>query len=307
MNYAGEPMRLKHLILLQVTRAADRLGRFFYKRKLALYKWRAKHAREPKRVTIDQMQFDLHLDERTDLMIDATLSLPGGKDRRIIMKEVSPGDVVFDIGANVGYYAVPFALSIGPNGRLFAFEPNPRIAERLSAHLELNGLMNVTVVPTALGSQNTEMELFVPPNDDPGSATLIQDWRKETAVEKHKVSVIRLDDYVVDQDIDRVDLIKLDVEGFELDVLSGAEHILRHHRPRVMVEAWGDSLAGSNRTIDDLMCHIKSFKYDLYKTVIGTDRLVQIVPGISYGELFEVHCIPTQQDWESRPAPGRAS
>lgn len=128
-----------------------------------------------------------------------------------------------DIGANIGYYAVYFAPLVE---RVFAFEPDPRPRERLTANVA--ALPTVEAVALAAGrtsgsgvfalASRSELSHIAGP-DEPGVA----------------VAVVSLDDFVIERAI-RVAAIKTDVEGFDLDVLRGAVTILRDHRPLVLSE-----------------------------------------------------------------------
>jgi len=281
-------------------RAAARLSRFIQKRRLDLFRTTKGGAAQSQRVVIDGLSFDLDLRERNDAIIRLERALPGGRDRRLIMGALAPGTVVFDIGANVGHFTVAFARAVGETGRVYAFEPNPRMVARLSSHIALNRLQNVTVVSMALGDQSASMELSVPPGDDPGSGTLLADWRRDHQVETHRVPVERLDDYVRHNQIGRVDFIKLDVEGFEPRVLAGAEETIRRFRPRMLVEVFDLALRGGGSSADALLDLLQGLGYQLYKTLWWSDRLVRVVPGRRYGALFDVHCIPADE-WDRGP------
>jgi FkbM family methyltransferase len=151
---------------------------------------------------------------------------------------VKPGAVVADVGANIGLYSVLLARLVGEAGSVHAFEPEANNVRRLRVNLALNDLDNVVVNQCAVFSSSGTQTLNVyrpalgswhtlgrPKLTDPlrGHAPA----EPESAVE---VDTVSLDDYAQAQAIDRLDLVKIDVEGAELDVLQGAERMLADGR-----------------------------------------------------------------------------
>lgn len=147
---------------------------------------------------------------------------------------VKPGMTVFDVGANIGLYTLLFAKCAGPGGRVHAFEPEPRNFRRLQINLALNGFDNVTANPAAVFSQSQSVTLHVYPS-------AYHAWHSlERAAMPHPdragevigpeqdldVRATSLDDYCAEQNITRIDYLKIDVEGGELGVLRGAGRLL---------------------------------------------------------------------------------
>jgi FkbM family methyltransferase len=167
-------------------------------------------------------------------------------DRQFIEKFLKPGMVVLDIGAHHGYYSLLASQKVGAQGRVIAFEPSLRERRRLLQHLQMNACANTKVEEIALGEAEGRAELYVVEGRETGCNSLRPpNVRQSThAVD---VQVGRLDDYVRQQDLARVDFIKMDVEGAELAVLKGAtEFLARKPRPVIFCEvqdlrtrAWG--------------------------------------------------------------------
>lgn len=149
---------------------------------------------------------------------------------------LQPGMIVLDIGAHHGYYTLLASSLVRAQGRVFAFEPSPRERKALREHLKLNGCRNVVVEELALGCEEKVAELYVVQGNQTGCNSLRKPMIESTAVTK-KAQVARLDDWIEEQKIERVDFIKLDVEGGELDVLKGGDRLLeRRPRPVVLAE-----------------------------------------------------------------------
>lgn len=154
-------------------------------------------------------------------------------------KELLRSDAcILDVGSNVGLTAIGFDQLV-PNGRIFAFEPSPRNYELLRKNLDQNACSRVEAINKAVGSGDGEVTFFDVRQYGAGSFAVRDE--AQLAVQHHseemiKVPCISIDGFVEDRSLDRVDLIKIDVEGFEIDVLEGARSTLATHKPIVMME-----------------------------------------------------------------------
>jgi FkbM family methyltransferase len=157
----------------------------------------------------------------------------------IIRRHIRRGDIVCDIGANKGSFIYWLSRWVG-DGRVVAFEPQPDLARGLADVCRVIGLDNVRVEAKAVYSRSGDQELFLPTGHQPGASLLqasVQGQRFTTL----SVPTIALDDYFAESD--GVTLLKIDVEGAELDVLKGAERILRRHGPLLVFECENRHLA----------------------------------------------------------------
>ena len=152
-----------------------------------------------------------------------------------------PGMTAFDVGANQGLTTVAMAKKLGPNGRVYAFEPVPEYYRSLQANLSRNGTQNVKAYPFALSDRIGRVDYY---KDGAGSGIVAQ-----SGAEKISVKVTTLDGFAEEEGLRQVDLISIDCEGSELLVLKGAERTLEAgalklfceiHRGRL--EALGQSL-----------------------------------------------------------------
>lgn len=148
-----------------------------------------------------------------------------------------PGMTVLDIGANQGLYTLLAAQRVGSTGRVFAFEPSPRERRALRLNVMINFCMNVTVESSAIGDEEGDSDLFLVEGPETGCNSLRPPVIVDGTSRPLRVSITRLDRWVREHNIDRVDFIKLDVEGAELSVLKGATELLsRSPRPAILAE-----------------------------------------------------------------------
>ena len=140
-----------------------------------------------------------------------------------------PGAVVLDIGANIGAHTIPMAQLVGSGGVVVAFEPQPILHRILCANLVLNNIPNALTYAMALGSSQGTCQIPVLDYSQPNNFGGIG---MDMVSEGEAVPMGRLDDF----QLERVDFIKLDVEGFESEVLAGATETIQHCHPVMYIE-----------------------------------------------------------------------
>ncbi|HSP69549.1 MAG TPA: FkbM family methyltransferase, partial [Bryobacteraceae bacterium] len=177
-----------------------------------------------------------------------------------VLKE---GMVFVDAGANEGLYSLFAARCVGPSGRVFSFEPSQRELDRLSCNIQLNSLDNVRAVQAALAETPGETELNIACSAHAGHNTLGRLIQQVQLLRTETVSVQTLDGFVAEAGLDRVDLVKLDVEGAERRVLEGSRRVLRKMRPTVLFEASEAALQGQGSSVPDLLEFLRSQEYSL--------------------------------------------
>jgi FkbM family methyltransferase len=146
------------------------------------------------------------------------------EETALAIRRLSPGGVCVDVGANAGYFTLLAASRVGPTGRVVAFEPDAVLAEKLTATVRANRLDTAAVIPAALGRVAGELPLHIPPpsvGNRAGKFVGVSGW------EVVGVQVHTLESVLRELDLLRFDLLKLDVQGFEVEVLAGATDSLR--------------------------------------------------------------------------------
>jgi len=183
---------------------------------------------------------------------------------------IQPRMVVYDIGANVGFFTV-IAARLCPQGRVVAFEPLPENLERIRHNVALNNLQNIIVRSEALCDTDAQSRFEVSPEPTWGKLVSVGKGIG-TKVGTIDVKVSRLDSLVKAGEIPIPELIKIDVEGAEIGVLRGAESTLHQARPVLLIE-----LHGTNQAIASLL---ESLAYSA--AVLGDTRAITDAPGNAY-------------------------
>jgi FkbM family methyltransferase len=145
--------------------------------------------------------------------------------------------VVFDVGANIGFYTLQAAASLA-GGAIYAFEPNPDAYSKLVRNIEANRARNIHLLPYAVGSKQGRAWLRRSERTGLGS---IEESSSETGGVRVEVEMVTLDDMVEKHSVTRIDLMKIDVEGYEESVLAGGERAIGMTR-RIVMEYHGPEI-----------------------------------------------------------------
>ncbi|MCD5397250.1 MAG: FkbM family methyltransferase [Candidatus Pacebacteria bacterium] len=186
------------------------------------------------------------------------------KNTLLIQKILSSGDIFFDIGGNAGYFSVIASPIVGPAGSVHYFEPNPKLCALFKRSLEKNEISNVKIVPKAVMSNNGKVKFLS--MKDSGLSRIVIDPKVIKNNQKNKLTTvpsITIDDYC-QLNMDTKDcpkLIKIDVEGAELNVLQGAKQTLKRHQPIIFAEIQNITLNKFGATATKLFKFMSSLGY----------------------------------------------
>jgi FkbM family methyltransferase len=162
------------------------------------------------------------IDPYGDRGVEASILTTGAYEEGtlgVMQSVLRPGDRFLDIGANVGLMSLVAAGAVGPKGRVDSFEPLPEIGELLASSVDINHLSNVHVHPFALGSEPTTLTMSRHPEINRGSASLSLKGSEESQVQ---IRIETLDAFEQATKAQPPAMLKIDVEGWELEVLKGA-------------------------------------------------------------------------------------
>jgi FkbM family methyltransferase len=141
----------------------------------------------------------------------------------MVRKHLQPGSVFVDAGACLGYYSLLAASRVGPSGRVIAYEPSPSVYQRLVQILNANHLENIQAFPIGLADHDGELPLYLPAGNPGGVASMVGGGGGSAPI---SVQVLSLDEHLKELGIERVDLLKVDCEGFEPKILAGARQLI---------------------------------------------------------------------------------
>jgi FkbM family methyltransferase len=184
---------------------------------------------------------------------------------------VRAGDVVYDVGAHIGTYTLVALQKSAPGGRVVAYEPVDLTRDFLKRHLQWNGGGDRVVVrPVCCGSQHGQASLYFREGEMNGDSGLVP----ESGANNMVVPVRTLDSEVKELGLVPT-IIKIDVEGWELEVLKGAEYILARYHPLLFLSLHPEALARLHTGIDAVQAWLEVRGY--YPQVIATDHEIHLV------------------------------
>lgn len=183
---------------------------------------------------------------------------------KIMKKYLKPGDTFIDVGASIGYVSAVAANLVGKTGEVHCFEPSPRDFECLEELPLRNSDFQIFVNACALGEETSEADLDISGLNWIGWNTMVPGFmRKNVLAETTKVSVMRLDDYLLERSIKKVSLIKIDTEGYEFKVLKGLRIFFEHtpERPSIICEVTPRVHALLGTSLEEMSSFMKRFGY----------------------------------------------
>jgi FkbM family methyltransferase len=171
-------------------------------------------------------------------------------ETQLLLKILNPGNVLIDVGANLGYYTVIGSTQVGPSGKVFAFEPEPQNFELLQKNCHLNSLDNVQLHHAALSDTNGSGYIYL--NESNLGDHQVYDAGEDR--ERRKIQMMVGSELLATQ-TDRADLIKIDTQGAEYHVLKGLEALILQSLPElhIIVEFWPAGLGRAGASGSDLL------------------------------------------------------
>jgi len=193
-------------------------------------------------------------------------------ETEMIKRLIKPGDVIVDVGANVGYYSVHLSSLVGESGFVHAFEPDPKNYFRLVRNLQLNGFEKRSRAnQMAVSSSSGTAQFILTPAQDSGWGH-VAEGAPAAGEQTVQVHTTKLDDYLQSQDVRSVSFLKCDIEGHEFDFLAGATRTLEARAiGKVLIEYNGFNLNPRGRSVAEF---VELFERCGYRPIeINLDRV----------------------------------
>lgn len=211
---------------------------------------------------------------------------------------IKPGETVWDIGTERGWFTLQMASLVGGKGRVDSFEAFPPTVEKLNANVKLNSFNWVHVNGVAVSNSNSKM-WFIPPSDDvTHNVSFLKDCNgvgyltNDHQAGAIEVNTISLDDYYEAQKIDKLFLMKIDIEGAEVNALKGAEKLIKKDKPVIAIEFNRQTALRAGSSIEELNEILVSYGYKLF---LFENKFVSFDLGLYKGQddvVLNVYCFP---------------
>jgi FkbM family methyltransferase len=217
------------------------------------------------------------------------------KETKELSKLVRPDWTFFDVGSYFGYYSLLVSHLTGGRATVHAFEPFSSNYELLLEHKRMNGFHNIQAHRLAVSNHGGEVEFQLPrPSACQGGGWVIEDAGQAEVPERtQRVAAVTLDGFAAERAIDRLDFIKVDTEGAEINVLRGAANVIHRFRPGMFIEVNPEALARYGRQPEELWQTIHDLGYLPYRaTRTGLRRFDDFASVSTYCNVF---CFPTER------------
>jgi len=185
-------------------------------------------------------------------------------ETELVKKETKKGDVVLDLGANIGYYTLIFAKLVGEKGKVFAFEPEPDNFALLKRNVEINGYKNVVPVQKAVSNKTGKLRLHLC-EDSAGGHSIYPFESSQDNGQSIEIEATRLDDYFSTYD-GKIDFIKIDIEGAEKGAIQGMSSLLKKNKNVKVVTEFNSPLLRQGGTEpEEYLKLLTEFGFKLYE------------------------------------------
>jgi FkbM family methyltransferase len=231
--------------------------------------------------------FNMAVDPLRNKGVDASVYYNGTYEAGTIFaiaQSLRAGDIFVDAGANIGLMSLAAAQTVGPSGKVHAFEPVPGVYTMLTRNIAINGFKNITPHQEALGSSSERKTIYEQAHINKGSASFVRPATGGGT--QHEVEVVTLDEFTNTMRIDLVRMLKADVEGWELDLLLGARTLLSGKNAPILCIEYSTSYSPRRETLLDVYDFIRSInKYEIFKLRHGKETISRLTKINDPGDL----------------------
>jgi FkbM family methyltransferase len=207
---------------------------------------------------------------------------------KVFKENIKEGDVVLDIGANIGYYTLLAAKIVGKEGKVFAFEPEEKNFFQLKENVRINNYQNVILIKKAVSEKNGKLKFYL----HEGDATMHSFFSENKSTKWIEVETVSLDNFFKGKKI-KIDFIKMDIEGAEFLALQGMKRILKESpKMKMMVEFNPSMLKKAKAEPEEFLNSLSQTGFKIYQINEKERKLILIKP-----EEFENFTQNYQQDY----------
>lgn len=188
----------------------------------------------------------------------------------LFKQNIKKGDIVVDIGAHIGYYTLIAASIVGKKGKVYAFEPDLKNFNVLRQNIKINNYKNIIPINKAVAEKNSKLNLYIN-TANTGDHRIYKSKDKRKTIE---INAITLDSILKNE---KVDLIKMDIQGSEMQALKGASYVLANNKAlKIITEFWPGGLRLSGGSGEEFLYLLRRNKFDLYNIDETKNKLIAI-------------------------------
>lgn len=227
--------KIKYLILNNLPKPIYNIFFLFWKyfiKPISHQKLKKFKGEELKNINAENLSFQIYINKENG-KVDQDIYLEGVYEPfflSIIKKHINIGDVFIDIGGNIGHHSLFASLLVGGSGKVIAFEPIERLYSQFQKSIEINNFKNIELFNFGCGDEEKEFEIFFK-KENMGASSIV-DRKRSDGSETIKIAVP--DKFLSGEP--KINFIKIDVEGFEYNVLRGLTEIIIKHHPKILIE-----------------------------------------------------------------------
>ena len=203
-------------------------------------------------------------------------------------KHLKKGMTVLDLGGNIGFYTILARSVVGPEGRVFSFEPFPNNANLIRASIKENSFTNVTVVEAAVSDKMGKATLHLSPDACSEHSLLDLDFQYNLELQQNEIEVqtLTVDEYL-EKNVDsfKVDFIKMDIEGSESRAIVGMQKVLNENKHLTLItEFWPNGFKEDDKEPRDFLEMLDNLNFKIY----NIDSLEQKIVPVTVDEMMEI-------------------
>lgn len=240
--------------------------------------------------------FRLKIDPKKDNGVERSLYYTGTYEPgtlEAIKHFLKPSDVFIDVGANIGLMSIFAAIIVGDSGRVIAFEANPETKKILDYNIGLNHIINIESSGLALGSNKSTGKIYTNWHINRGGASIIKPKQDSPFYE---IEITRFDEYPYPPQ--EIKLVKIDIEGYELEALKGFGNILSQKNAPILILECSEKKGEGSSSKDEVYNYVKSINsYKIYRLIGGSGRKSRMIEVKDKHELpihANMYCLLTQ-------------
>ncbi len=194
------------------------------------------------------------------------------KQRDRLYSLVQPGDVVLDVGTNIGETLLHFGKLVGDGGFVFGFEPDDENYRNVRRNMSINDSGSLKVFKLGISDKKEKVKLYCVDPNNLGMNRILNEKEAEQFQNFTTIETDTLDNVITENNIERVDVVKIDIEGYEMHALRGASRLLRTFRPKLFIEVGYSRLINNGASPNEMIAYLEGFGYKIFNA--ETDEAV---------------------------------